>query len=309
MNREPRIGFVSLGCPKALVDSEQILTRLRAEGYGIVPNYEEADLVVVNTCGFIDSAVAEVAGRHRRGDGGKRPGDRYRLSGCERKRGPRTCTRACWRSAARRIRGGDDADSRASAPAARSVSGSRAPDGIKLTPRHYAYLKIAEGCNHRCTFCIIPRLRGNLVSRPIDEVLREAEHLVRAGVQELLVMSQDTSAYGVDVRYRPAAETAAPQDPSERLDRRPGRTRRMVAVALRLSVSPCRSTHTADGSRPGPAISGYSVPTCQPTHPESHEAAGQGRRKPGPHPEMAGNMPGSDHSQHVHRRISRRNRG
>ena len=202
MNREPRIGFVSLGCPKALVDSEQILTRLRAEGYGIAPTYPEADLVVVNTCGFIDAAVAESldAIGEALAENGK-----VIVTGCLGAKG----------SVVRDLH-----------PSVLAVTGPHAceevmaavhthlprphdpfvdlvpPQGIKLTPRHYAYLKIAEGCNHRCTFCIIPQLRGDLVSRPVGEVLREAEHLVRAGVRELLVVSQDTSAYGVDVRYR-----------------------------------------------------------------------------------------------------------
>ncbi|MDS4025503.1 MAG: 30S ribosomal protein S12 methylthiotransferase RimO [Candidatus Contendobacter sp.] len=202
MNSEPRVGFVSLGCPKALVDSERILTQLRAEGYGIVPTYAEADLVVVNTCGFIDAAVAESldAIGEALAENGK-----VVVTGCLGAKG----------SVVRDLH-----------PSVLAVTGPHAreevmaaihahlprphdpfldlvpPQGIKLTPRHYAYLKIAEGCNHRCTFCIIPQLRGDLVSRPVGEVLREAEHLVRAGVRELLIVSQDTSAYGVDARYR-----------------------------------------------------------------------------------------------------------
>ena len=204
MNRtfDPQIGFVSLGCPKALVDSEQILTRLRAEGYGIVPSYEAADLVVVNTCGFIDAAVAEsldAIGEALAANG------KVIVTGCLGAKG----------NTVRDLH-----------PSVLAVTGPHAceevltavhtylprphdpfldllpPQGIKLTPRHYAYLKISEGCNHRCTFCIIPQLRGDLVSRPIGEVLQEAETLVQSGVRELLVISQDTSAYGVDVRYR-----------------------------------------------------------------------------------------------------------
>jgi ribosomal protein S12 methylthiotransferase len=200
----PRVGFVSLGCPKALVDSEEILTRLRAEGYAIAPSYEGADLVVVNTCGFIDAAVAESldAIGEALAENGK-----VIVTGCLGAKG-----------------GGDFV--RAAHPRVLAVTGPHAagevldnvhahlprphdpfvdlvpPQGIKLTPRHYAYLTIAEGCNHRCTFCIIPSMRGDLVSRPIGEVLGEAERLLRAGVKELLVISQDTSAYGVDVRYR-----------------------------------------------------------------------------------------------------------
>jgi ribosomal protein S12 methylthiotransferase len=196
------VGFVSLGCPKALVDSEGILTRLRAEGYAISPSYDGADLVVVNTCGFIESAVQEsldAIGEALAENG------RVIVTGCLGAKGELV---------------------RQTHPEVLAVTGPHAleevmaavhqhlprphdpfadlvpPQGIKLTPRHYAYLKISEGCNHRCTFCIIPSLRGELVSRPIGEVMREAENLVAAGVKELLVISQDTSAYGVDLKYR-----------------------------------------------------------------------------------------------------------
>jgi ribosomal protein S12 methylthiotransferase len=205
----PRVGFVSLGCPKALVDSERILTQLRVEGYDIVQTYDDADVVVVNTCGFIDSAVTESldAIGEALAENGK-----VIVTGCLGKRAEVI---------------------REAHPGVLSISGPQdyasvmdavhvalpprhdpfvdllprrapAPDddiGVKLTPKHYAYLKISEGCNHRCSFCIIPSMRGDLVSRPVDEVLREAEKLVRGGVRELLVISQDTSAYGVDVKY------------------------------------------------------------------------------------------------------------
>jgi ribosomal protein S12 methylthiotransferase len=200
----PRIGFVSLGCPKALVDSEQILTQLRAEGYDIAASYDGADLVVVNTCGFIDAAVEESldAIGEALSENGK-----VIVTGCLGAKG-----------------GGDFV--RAAHPRVLAVTGPHAvtevmgavhahlpkphdpftdlvpAQGIRLTPRHYAYLKISEGCNHRCSFCIIPSMRGDLVSRPVGDVMREAENLVHAGVRELLVISQDTSAYGVDVRYR-----------------------------------------------------------------------------------------------------------
>ena len=201
---EPRVGFVSLGCPKALVDSEQILTQLRAEGYAIAPSYDGADLVVVNTCGFIDAAVAESLDAI---------GEALHENG-------KVIVTGCLGAKA----GGDFV--REAHPRVLAVTGPHAThavmaavhahlpkphdpfvdlvpaQGIKLTPRHYAYLKISEGCNHRCTFCIIPSMRGDLVSRPIGDVLGEAERLLRAGVKELLVVSQDTSAYGVDVRYR-----------------------------------------------------------------------------------------------------------
>jgi len=198
--------MVSLGCPKALVDSERIITQLRAEGYEMVGSYEGADLVIVNTCGFIDSAVQEsleAIGEALDANG------RVIVTGC---------------LGARR-EGGDNLVAKVH-PKVLAVTGPHAADevlahvhqhlpkphdpftdlvpaaGIKLTPRHYAYLKISEGCNHRCSFCIIPSMRGDLVSRPIGEVVREAENLLRQGVKELLVISQDTSAYGVDVRYK-----------------------------------------------------------------------------------------------------------
>ncbi len=198
----PKIGFVSLGCPKALVDSEHILSRLRSEGYAISPDYQGSDMVVVNTCGFIDSAVEESleAIGEALNENGK-----VIVTGCLGARGDMV---------------------KEAHPAVLAVTGPHAleevmqavhqylpkphdpfvdlvpPQGIRLTPRHYAYLKISEGCNHRCTFCIIPSLRGDLVSRPIGEVMKEAEALVKAGVKELLVISQDTSAYGVDIKYR-----------------------------------------------------------------------------------------------------------
>ena len=202
----PSVGFVSLGCPKALVDSELIVTQLAAEGYATSPTYEGADLVIVNTCGFIDSAVKEsldAIGEALAENG------RVIVTGC----------------LGARQEGGENLVARVH-PKVLAVTGPHAanevldhvhrhlprphdpytdlvpPAGIKLTPRHYAYLKISEGCNHRCSFCIIPSMRGDLVSRPIGKVMREAEALVKQGVREILVISQDTSAYGVDVRYK-----------------------------------------------------------------------------------------------------------
>ena len=201
-----KVGFISLGCPKALVDSERILTQLRIEGYQITPHYEDAGVVIVNTCGFIDAAKEEsleAIGEAIRENG------RVLVTGC--------------------MGRGEDAERiRARHPKVLGISGPAAYEevlgtvrevlplrhipnplvdlvpaqGIKLTPRHYAYLKISEGCNHRCRFCIIPSIRGDLVSRPIGEIMEEAEGLARAGVRELLVVSQDTSAYGVDLKYR-----------------------------------------------------------------------------------------------------------
>lgn len=199
-----KVGFVSLGCPKALVDSERILTQLRIDGYEIVPSYENADIVVVNTCGFIDAAKQESLDAI---------GEAVAENG-------RVIVTGCMGVEAEKIRSAH--------PDVLAVTGPHAyeevvsavhqylpnnmghnpfldlvpPTGIKLTPKHYAYLKISEGCNHRCTFCIIPSMRGDLVSRPIGDVMEEAKRLVDAGVQELLVISQDTSAYGVDVKYR-----------------------------------------------------------------------------------------------------------
>ncbi|QWT21126.1 30S ribosomal protein S12 methylthiotransferase RimO [Bacillus sp. NP157] len=196
-----KIGFVSLGCPKALVDSERILTQLKVEGYEIVPSYDAADAVVVNTCGFIDSAVQEsldAIGEALHENG------KVIVTGCLGKRSE--LIRDSYPEVLS-ISGPADYASVMSAvhtalPPARNKFLDLVPDtGIKLTPKHYAYLKISEGCNHRCSFCIIPSMRGDLVSRPVDQVLMEAEKLVRGGVKELLVISQDTSAYGVDMRY------------------------------------------------------------------------------------------------------------
>jgi ribosomal protein S12 methylthiotransferase len=201
--RNPKVGFVSLGCPKALVDSERILTQLRVEGYDIVPNYGSADVVVVNTCGVIDAAVTEsldAIGEALEENG------KVIVTGCL---GKRADLIRQTHPDVLSISGPQDYASVMSAvhavlpPKHDPFLDLVPPQGIKLTPKHYAYLKISEGCNHRCTFCIIPSMRGDLVSRPIDEVLIEAEKLVRGGVKELLVVSQDTSAYGVDVKYAP----------------------------------------------------------------------------------------------------------
>ena len=200
------MGFVSLGCPKALVDSERILTQLRTEGYATVNRYEDAELVIVNTCGFIDSAVEEsleAIGEALAENG------RVIVTGClgakenlVRQAHPRVLAVTGPHAV-------DEVMQAVHAHLPRALEETADPflslvpaQGIKLTPRHYAYLKISEGCNHRCTFCIIPSLRGELVSRPVGEVMLEAQALVRAGVKELVVIAQDTSAYGVDIRYR-----------------------------------------------------------------------------------------------------------
>ncbi len=205
---QPKVGFVSLGCPKALVDSERILTQLKVEGYAIVPTYDDADVVVVNTCGFIDSAVAESldAIGEALAENGK-----VIVTGCL---GKRADVIREVHPDVLSISGPQDYVSVMNAvhaalppkhdPFVDLIPAPRLDDiGVKLTPKHYAYLKISEGCNHRCTFCIIPSMRGDLVSRPVDDVLREAERLARGGVKELLVISQDTSAYGVDMKYAP----------------------------------------------------------------------------------------------------------
>jgi ribosomal protein S12 methylthiotransferase len=198
----PQIGFVSLGCPKALVDAEQILTRLRAEGYGVVGSYEGADLVVVNTCGFIDAAVEESldAIGEALSENGK-----VIVTGCLGARPERVMEAHPKVLAVTGPHALEEVMAAVHAELPRPhdpYTDLVPPQGIRLTPRHYAYLKISEGCNHRCSFCIIPQLRGDLVSRPVGEVMQEAENLARAGVKELLVISQDTSAYGVDKRYR-----------------------------------------------------------------------------------------------------------
>jgi ribosomal protein S12 methylthiotransferase len=200
--RTPKVGFVSLGCPKALVDSERILTHLRAEGYEVSPTYESADVVVVNTCGFIDSAVDESLDAI--GEALEQNG-RVIVTGCLGAKPERILER---HPRVLKITGPHAYEDVVSAvhqhvpPAHDPFFDLLPPQGIRLTPRHFAYLKISEGCNNTCSFCIIPAMRGRLASRPIDEVLREGERLVKAGVKELLVISQDTSAYGADIRYR-----------------------------------------------------------------------------------------------------------
>jgi len=199
--RAPKVGFVSLGCPKALVDSERILTQLRAEGYEVAPTYEAADVVVVNTCGFIDAAVDEsldAIGEALEHNG------RVIVTGCLGAKPERILAR---HPRVLKVTGPHAYEDVVGAvhehlpPQHEPFFDLLPPQGVRLTPRHYAYLKIAEGCNNKCSFCIIPAMRGRLASRPIGEVLHEAERLVRAGVKELLVISQDTSAYGADLRY------------------------------------------------------------------------------------------------------------
>ncbi|TAN83796.1 MAG: 30S ribosomal protein S12 methylthiotransferase RimO [Gallionella sp.] len=200
--KAPSIGFASLGCPKATVDSEHILTQLRAEGYLISASYQDSDLVIVNTCGFIDSAIAESLDAIGEAlvENGK-----VIVTGCLGAKGD-----VVWQAHPKVLAvTGPHSTNEVMAVVHQHLPKPHDPyedlvpaQGIRLTPKHYAYVKISEGCNHRCTFCIIPSLRGDLVSRPVGDVMGEAEHLVKAGVKELLVISQDTSAYGVDVKYR-----------------------------------------------------------------------------------------------------------
>ena len=197
----PRVSFVSLGCPKALVDSERIITRLRAEGYALAREHAGADLVIVNTCGFLDSAQAESLAAI---DAALTDNGKVIVTGCmgaEPEKITGRFPRVLAVTGPQQYESVLDAVHRAVARPHDPFVDLVPPEGIKLTPRHYAYLKISEGCNNRCTFCIIPKLRGDLVSRPAADVLREAERLVAAGVKELLVISQDTSAYGLDLRY------------------------------------------------------------------------------------------------------------
>ncbi len=201
----PKISFVSLGCPKALVDSERIITRLRAEGYELARKHDGADIVIVNTCGFLDSAKQESLSAI--GDAMAENG-KVIVTGCmgaEPEQISAAYPGVLSITGPQQYESVLDAVHRALPPAHNPHLDLVPPQGIKLTPRHYAYLKISEGCNNRCSFCIIPKLRGDLVSRPANDVLREAERLVKAGVKELLVISQDTSAYGVDLKYAESA--------------------------------------------------------------------------------------------------------
>ncbi len=197
----PRVGFVSLGCPKATVDSEQVITRLRAEGYAITPDFDDADMVIVNTCGFIDAAVEESLSNI---DEAMSRNGRVIVTGCLGARAEMISQRFPDLLAVTGPQAFDEVMHavREHLPAPHDPFFDLVPkQGVRLTPRHYAYLKISEGCNHRCSFCIIPSMRGDLVSRPIDQVMDEAQLLADAGIREILVISQDTSAYGVDCRY------------------------------------------------------------------------------------------------------------
>ena len=313
----PKVGFVSLGCPKALTDSELILTQLSAEGYTTSKSFAGADLVIVNTCGFIDEAVKESLDTI---------GEALAENG-------KVIVTGCLGARAADDGGGNLV--RQVHPKVLAVTGPHAtqevmdavhlhlpkphdpfvdlvpPQGIKLTPRHYAYLKISEGCNHRCTFCIIPSMRGDLVSRPIGDVLGEAQRLFEAGVKELLVVSQDTSAYGVDVKYRTGFWNGQPLrtrmlELCEKLGELADATRCLGAPALRLPVPACRRGAAADGGGPRAALPGRAVPALASRRAAAHEASGQRREEPRTPGALARAVPRAGGAQHLHRRLSRR---
>ncbi len=304
------MGFVSLGCPKALVDSERILTRLRAEGYEVAPSYAAADLVVVNTCGFIDSAVDESldAIGEALAENGK-----VIVTGCLGAQPQKILDR---HPQVLKITGPQRYEEVVAAvheylPPKHEPFVDLVPaQGIKLTPRHYAYLKISEGCNHRCSFCIIPSMRGDLVSRPVGEVLREAEQLVRAGVKEILVISQDTSAYGVDLKYaaqawRNVQRRARFYDLAEAL----GELGRVDSPALCLSLSARRSGRSSSWRK------AWSCPYLD--IPFQHASARILKLMKRPaaaentlaaHRRLAARGSRHHHSQYLHRGFPRRNR-
>ncbi len=283
----PKVGFVSLGCPKATVDSEQIITQLRAEGYQIVPDYDAADMVIVNTCGFIDSAVEESLetideALHQNG--------RVIVTGCLGSRAEVVNSRFPQLLAVTGPQARDEVMQAVHRhlPAPHDPFVDLVPEqGVRLTPRHYAYLKISEGCNHRCSFCIIPSLRGDLVSRPIDEVMDEAQTLVDAGIREILVISQDTSAYGVDLAYQTRFWQGQPLQSRFYDLARAGSVRHLDPTALRLPLPPRRRRDSIDGRRRDTALSRYSVSACKQAHPQGDEAARQSRSRARAHRQVA----------------------
>jgi hypothetical protein len=305
--RQPKVGFVSLGCPKALVDSERIITQLRAEGYQVAPSYDAADVVVVNTCGFIDSAVDESLDAI--GEALEQNG-KVIVTGCLGARPEKILDRH---------------------PRVLKVTGPQAyedvmnavhehlppkhdpfvdlvpPQGIRLTPRHYAYLKISEGCNNKCSFCIIPSMRGLLASRPIDDVLREGEKLARAGVRELLVISQDTSAYGVDVRYR-EGEWRGQKYETRFLDLARGLGELGIWVRMHYVYPYPHVDDVIPLMAERKVLPYLDIPFQHgsPFRAEAHEASGSGREDAGTHQGVARGLPGSHDSFDLHRRLSGR---
>ena len=308
--KPPRVGLVSLGCPKALVDSERIMTKLRADGYDMSPDYAGADVVLVNTCGFLDSAkeesleaIGEAIAENGRvvvtGCMGKEADViRARFPGVLAVTGPQQYEEVV-------------AAVHEAAPPVPSPFIDLVPEaGLKLTPRHYSYLKISEGCNHRCAFCIIPHLRGDLVSRRPDAILREAEKLVAAGTKELLVISQDTSAYGVDIRHK-----ARPWKGEEvrahmtDLVARAGKARRVGAAPLRLPLPARERHHSADGRGPGPPLPRHPIPTRQPERAAADAPSGERREGTRANPQLARTGPRARHPLELRRRLPRRNGG
>ena len=307
---QPRVGMVSLGCPKALVDSERILTRLRAEGYAVSPDYAGADTVIVNTCGFLDSAKAESL---------EAIGEALAENG-------RVIVTGCL--------GADESLIRAAHPAVLAVTGPHQyeavldavhaavppkpdpfldllpPAAVHLTPRHYSYLKISEGCNHKCRFCIIPDMRGRLVSRPAHAVLREAEKLVAAGVRELLVISQDTSAYGVDRRH-----DAHPWKGGEvrthitDLARELGQLGAWVRLHYVYPYPHVRELVPLMAEGLHPPLPRHPLPALPPRRPPPHGPPGRRRPHPRRDRPLARRLPRARPPLHLHRRLPRRDRG
>ena len=288
----PKVSFVSLGCPKALVDSERIITQLRAQGYELTKKHDGADVVIVNTCGFLDSAKAEsldAIGQAMAENG------RVIVTGCMgaepeqiRDKFPNVLAITGPQAYESVVAAVHEA-----APPAHDPFLDLVPDhGVKLTPRHYAYLKISEGCNNRCSFCIIPKLRGDLVSRPVGDVLREAEKLVKAGVKEILVISQDTSAYGIDLKY----QTSFWRDREVRtrffdLARELGELGAVDPPALRLSVPARGRGRLAHGGGQDPALSRHPFSARLPFRAEGDAPAGPSGEDPRTDPQMARDLP------------------
>ena len=275
----PSVGFVSLGCPKALVDTEKLVTRLRVEGYEVASDYASSDLVVVNTCAFIDAAVAESLDAISEA---MKENGRVLVIGCL--GGKKDVDGGNW--LVERfpdlvgVVGPDQVDKamdliRKALPAKLHRNDSLdTPAGIKLTPSHYAYLKISEGCSHKCTFCIIPDLRGPLVSRPIGDVMREAQNLVESGVRELLVISQDTAAYGLQDGV---CGNAPRENALSGIGRGTVAPELLGALSLRVPVSERRCGLAFDGGRENPSVPGCAVSACSPPNSESHETTGKRR--------------------------------
>ena len=305
----PKVSFVSLGCPKALVDSERIITRLRAEGYELARKHDGADLVIVNTCGFLDSAKQESLGAigEAMAENGK-----VIVTGCmgaEPEQIEAAYPGVLSITGPQQYESVLDAVHRALPPVHNPHLDLVPPQGIKLTPRHYAYLKISEGCNNRCSFCIIPKLRGDLVSRPAGEVLREAEKLVNRRRQGI---AGHLAGYlglwrGHEICRKPVEGSRGARQ-ILRSGKGARRTRRLGAAAICLSLPACRRSHRPDDAGQGAALSRYSLSARQSGNPQGHEAPGGAGKDAGADQAVARAMPRSDAALHLHRRLSRRNR-